>query len=203
MSRQCVLTAPRASCTLGNIKRIMASRSREVILPLYSIIVRPCLEYFNRLWDPQYKKDVDEMEQLQRRVMKMLRGLEHLSCEDRLGELRLFRLESRRLRETFQCLKGAYKKDVEELFARACRDRTRGNGFKLAEGDMSTLQMPLTLVLCSEYRKDIEVLEHVQRRAMKVVKGLEHNEELLRKLRLFSLERRRLREDLTALYRTL
>ena len=83
--------------------------------------------------------DMDLSEQVQRRATKTIRGMEHLSCEDRLRELGLFSLEKRRLQAdliaAFQYLKGAFiKKDRGGHFCTASSDRTRHNGFKLKEG---------------------------------------------------------------------
>ena len=65
----------------------------------------------------------------------MIKGLEHLSYEDRLSELGLFSLEKRKLYgdliAAFQHVKGAYKKAGEGLFTSACSDEKRGNDFKL------------------------------------------------------------------------
>jgi len=67
----------------------------------------------------------------------MIWGLEHFSYKDRLRELGVFSLEKRRLQGdltvAFQYLKGAYRKDEDNLFRKVCCDRTRRNGFKLRE----------------------------------------------------------------------
>ncbi|PKU44213.1 hypothetical protein llap_5473 [Limosa lapponica baueri] len=81
---------------------------------------------------------MDLLERVQRKATKVIRGMEYLSYEDRLKELRLFSLEKRRLRRdllvVFQYLKGLYKKNVDRPLIRTCCNRTRRNSFKLKEG---------------------------------------------------------------------
>ena len=72
----------------------------------------PHLEYCVQVWNPQYRKDIDLLECIQRRVTKIIKMMEHLSYKDRLRELGLFRLEKRGLQGhlivAFQYLKGGF-----------------------------------------------------------------------------------------------
>ena len=99
-------------------------------------LVRPLLEYCGQALGPLHNWDVGLLEQVQRRATEMIRGLEHLSCEDRLRELGLFSLEKAPGR--CYCGLAALDRSLQaaggQFFSRPDSDRTRRNGFKLKKG---------------------------------------------------------------------
>ena len=109
VSQQCALAESQLYPGLHQKKRGQQIEGSDPA-SLYSVLVRPHLEYCVQMWSTQYRRDLDLLEHVQRRATKMIQGMEHLSYEERLRELWLFNMEKRTA--AFQCLKGGCKKGV-------------------------------------------------------------------------------------------
>uniref|UniRef100_K7EY01 Reverse transcriptase domain-containing protein n=1 Tax=Pelodiscus sinensis TaxID=13735 RepID=K7EY01_PELSI len=138
MSQQCALLAKKTNGILGCIRRSISSRSREVIIPLYSALVRPHLEYSVQFWAPTTEKKWMLWKRVQWRVTKMIKGLEYMTYEERLRDLGLISLQKREVRgdliAVFNCLKGIAREVGERLVSVVTYNRMRLNGLKLQWG---------------------------------------------------------------------
>uniref|UniRef100_A0A7M4EEJ9 Reverse transcriptase domain-containing protein n=1 Tax=Crocodylus porosus TaxID=8502 RepID=A0A7M4EEJ9_CROPO len=97
VSLQCDAAASKASKMLPCIHRCFSSKSQDVILPLYSALVRPQLEYCVHFWAPKFKKDTEKLERVQKRATHMIRGQENTPYDERLRAMGFFSMEKRKL----------------------------------------------------------------------------------------------------------
>ena len=134
-SQQCSEVVKKANKLVGFIGRSIEYKSKATIITLYNSLVRPIMEYCVQAWCPYYRKDIDKLERVQRRVTKMIPSLRNKPYEERLKELDLFPLEHRRLRgdliQVFKIIRGIDNMDYSKYFSIDNSNYTRGNGCKI------------------------------------------------------------------------
>ena len=109
-SKQCTEAVKSANRVFGMIRRTFTYLTQDVFIGLYKSMVRPHLEYCVQAWRPHLIKDIMMLEAVQRRVTKLIPNMQHMSYKERLKNLNLTSLETRRLRgdliEVFKLVKG-------------------------------------------------------------------------------------------------
>ena len=88
----------RANTKLAMIRRTFTHMDKNMLVQLYSSLVRPILEYGNVIWSPHLQSHINQLEGVQHRATKMLSTISHLAYPDRLKELDLPSLSFRRMR---------------------------------------------------------------------------------------------------------
>ena len=125
----------KANRIVGMIRGSFRYLTEETFLQLYKAIIRPHLEYANCIWYPCKKKDITQVENVQRRATKLIPSIKDLSYEERLKKLRLPTLTYRRARgdmiETYKMLSGEYDPEVNNLLRPSTDSATRGHSKKL------------------------------------------------------------------------
>src|SRR5215469_15321677 len=141
-SKQCAEAVKKANKMLGYIARNFEYKSKNVILPLYKSLVRPHLEYAVQLWSPYLVKDITKIERIQKRATKMIPELREKTYAQRLKDLDIHSLETRRLRrrliEVFKILNKFDNVEYKKCF-QYDNHITRNNGqnfLTLVTGDL-------------------------------------------------------------------
>lgn len=125
----------KANSILGLITHTFEYKDESTIITLYKALVRPHLEFANQVWAPYLKKHVNSIENVQRRMTRLLPGMKDLSYPERLRKVKLPTLGYRRLRgdmiELYKIVKGIYDPDITEGLLSFAESSTRGHQYKL------------------------------------------------------------------------
>ena len=113
----------KANRMIGLIKICFETVEEKMFLNLYNTLIRPLLEYCVQAWSPHLKKDIEILENVQRRATKLVRQYKDMEYEDRLKVLELPKLEDRRIRGdmilTYRLIKGDEGVDYTKFFSLA------------------------------------------------------------------------------------
>jgi len=79
VSRQCLMAAKKGHQILGLIYRTIQNKDKDILISLYKSLVGPHPEYCIQVLCPHLKKDINQLERVQRRATKMIESIKNLS----------------------------------------------------------------------------------------------------------------------------
>ncbi len=116
----CKKAANKAMAVLKQITNCFHYRDRNVFLKLYKQYVRPHLEFASPAWSPWQKGDIETIERVQEKALRMTSGLKGGNYEEKCKEAGLETLEEKRktqdMAQVFKIVKGIDKLDPEKIF---------------------------------------------------------------------------------------
>ncbi|CAH8435884.1 unnamed protein product [Schistosoma haematobium] len=144
----CRAIAAKGFKTLWSIRRAFSHVDAKTFLTLYTVFVRPKLEYCIQATSPCLKKDSELLEKVQRTATKLIPGIAKLPYESRLAKLNLFPLSYRRTRgdliTVYKLLSDKFAPDMPSFFLSSKTENLRGHSKKVHK--------PRTNYLSADYR---------------------------------------------------
>ena len=134
--------ATKANNIMGIIRRTYTYLDIESFKLLFKSLVRPHLEYGAPIWNPQLKRDITDLENVQRHATRQIPALKGMSYQERLRRIRLPTLRYRRLRgdmiEVYKLLHNVYNPTLPSLLSPLKDSTTRGHKLKLPKNRART-----------------------------------------------------------------
>ena len=125
----------KANSTLGMIRRSFTHVNQDIFLLTYKTFIRPGLEYCQSVWSPHLQKDINMLENVQRRATKLVSGLHDISYEQRMKKLNLQSLQYRRTRGDMILMFKIYNRlidiDPQDFFSLKKHQSNRGHNYKV------------------------------------------------------------------------
>ena len=129
------LIVKKANRQLAIIARVFRNRSVKTIIPLYKTFVRPILEYNSVIWSPYTKANEKKIENIQKKMCKLIYRQESLTYKEKLKNLKMLTLKTRRIQQQlalmYKMRKGCLNLSFDDFFCKNNYKKTRGNVHKL------------------------------------------------------------------------
>lgn len=124
----------KANRVLGLMSKSFRSKTPEVLMPVYKSNIRSILEYGSIIWSPHTKALNFQIERVQKRFTRLFPKIRHFHYRQRLENLSMYSLSTRRLRYRliflFKVFHGMTSINPNEFFSFSSRSQ-RENPFKL------------------------------------------------------------------------